>query len=73
MSKCGYSATLSKLIADLLPSGYSCSPETKDLLGEICVEFIHLVSSEATDCCEKSAKKTIGGEHLMMALEVWLS
>ena len=34
-----------------------------------CAEFIHLISSEANEMCNKESKKTIGGEHVMKALE----
>lgn len=31
-------------------------------------EFIHLIASEANDICDKEAKKTIAGEHVVSAL-----
>jgi hypothetical protein len=37
-------------------------------LHEFCLEFIHLVSSEATEICEKEQKKTINGDHVIQAL-----
>ena len=33
-------------------------------------EFIHLISSEANEICEKESKKTIAPEHIISALEV---
>ncbi len=33
------------------------------------VEFVHLISSEANDICEKSGRKTISPEHVMEALK----
>lgn len=36
----------------------------------ILAEFIHLISSEANDICEKGAKKTIAPEHVVKALAV---
>ena len=62
-------ATIQKLIQDYLPSDMSCARETRDLLIECCVEFIHLVSSEANDVCEKDSKKTIAPEHVVKALQ----
>ncbi|KAI8910982.1 histone-fold-containing protein [Gorgonomyces haynaldii] len=62
-------ATLAKFIQDLLPAEMSCTKETKELLQECCVEFIHLVSSEATEICDKGQKKTIAGDHVMSALK----
>jgi hypothetical protein len=32
-------------------------------------EFIHLISSEANDACEKDQKKTIAPEHVVAALK----
>ena len=33
-------------------------------------EFIHLLSSEANEICEKESKKTIAPEHIISALQV---
>lgn len=33
-------------------------------------EFIHLISSEANEICEKESKKTIAPEHIISALKV---
>ncbi|KAJ3333404.1 negative cofactor 2 transcription regulator complex subunit ncb2 [Blyttiomyces sp. JEL0837] len=62
-------ATVAKLIQEMMPSDISCSRETRDLLAECCVEFIHLISAQANDACEKDAKKTIAGEHVLAALK----
>ncbi|PWN53952.1 histone-fold-containing protein [Violaceomyces palustris] len=61
-------ATVQKLIHDMLPDDISCAKDTRDLLIECCVEFIHLLSSEANDVCEKDSKKTIAPEHVVKAL-----
>lgn len=61
-------ASIQKLIQDYLPSDISCAKETRDLLIECCVEFIHLVSSEANEACEKDSKKTIAPNHVVKAL-----
>jgi hypothetical protein len=37
------------------------------------IEFIHLLSSEANEICEKESKKTIAPEHIISALQVLLS
>ena len=34
------------------------------------IEFIHLISSEANDTCEKDNRKTISPEHVLTALQV---
>ena len=63
-------ATVYKLIAEMLPPGVSCPRETRDLLITCCVEFIHLVSGEANEICEKSGRKTINPDHVVEALRV---
>ncbi|UZJ51494.1 hypothetical protein CBS101457_000814 [Exobasidium rhododendri] len=62
-------ATVQKLIQEMLPNDVSCAKETRDLLIDCCVEFIHLISSEANDVCEKGSKKTIAPEHVVAALK----
>ncbi|KAJ8086370.1 negative cofactor 2 transcription regulator complex subunit ncb2 [Marasmius tenuissimus] len=54
---------------ELLPSDVACAKETRDLVIECCVEFIHLISSEANEICEKDSKKTIAPEHIISALK----
>ncbi|KJA24500.1 hypothetical protein HYPSUDRAFT_38520 [Hypholoma sublateritium FD-334 SS-4] len=61
-------ATVAKMIAELLPNDIVCSKETRDLVIECCVEFIHLISSEANEICEADSKKTIAPEHIISAL-----
>lgn len=61
-------ATVYKLIMELLPAGVGCSKETRDLLVDCCNEFVHLISSEANDICEKSGRKTIAPEHVIESL-----
>lgn len=62
-------ATVQKLISDMLPNDITCAKDTRDLLIECCVEFIHLLSSEANEVCEKDSKKTIAPEHVVKALQ----
>ncbi|ODQ52522.1 transcription corepressor [Saitoella complicata NRRL Y-17804] len=62
-------ATVQKVISEILPKDLAFAKETRDLLIECCVEFIHLISSEANEICEKEAKKTIAAEHVVSALE----
>jgi len=61
-------ATVAKMIAELLPNDVVCAKETRDLVIECCVEFIHLISSEANEICEQENKKTIAPEHIIAAL-----
>ena len=37
-----------------------------------CLEFIHLLASEANDICNQQTKKTISPEHVIAALQVSL-
>ncbi|KAM6495558.1 Histone-fold-containing protein [Amanita muscaria] len=62
-------ATVAKMIAELLPNDIVCAKETRDLVIECCVEFIHLLSSEANEICEQESKKTIAPEHIIAALK----
>jgi histone H3/H4 len=57
------------VISEVLPPDVSFSKETRDLLTECSVEFIHLVSSEANEICEKEGRKTIAAEHVTKALQ----
>lgn len=61
-------ATVYKLITEMLPAGIACPRDTRDLLIGCCVEFIHLLSSEANEVCERAARKTISPEHVLEAL-----
>ncbi|KIP12870.1 hypothetical protein PHLGIDRAFT_61157 [Phlebiopsis gigantea 11061_1 CR5-6] len=62
-------ATVAKMISEFLPKDVSCAKETRDLIIECCVEFIHLISSEANEICEQESKKTIAPEHIISALK----
>jgi len=62
-------ATVYKMIMEQLPPGLGCSKETRDLLVDCCNEFVHLISSEANEVCEKSGRKTISPEHVLDALK----
>jgi len=62
-------ATVAKMINELLPNDVSCAKDTRDLVIECCVEFIHLISSEANEICEQESKKTIAPDHIINALK----
>lgn len=77
-------ATVYKMILEMLPAGVGCSKETRDLLVDccngmstiyydyvylLCEEFVHLISSEANEVCEKSGRKTISPEHVLESLK----
>lgn len=61
-------ATIQKLIQESLPKDLSCAKETRDLFIDCCVEFVHLISSEANEACERESKKTIAPDHVVKAL-----
>ncbi|KAJ2964304.1 hypothetical protein NQZ79_g831 [Umbelopsis isabellina] len=62
-------ATVQKLISEMMPGDIVCAKDTRDLLIDCCVEFIHLIASEANEICEKETKKTIAGEHVIASLQ----
>ncbi|KAJ3224648.1 negative cofactor 2 transcription regulator complex subunit ncb2 [Clydaea vesicula] len=62
-------ATVKKLIDEMMDKDISIAKETRDLISDCCVEFIHLLASEANEICEKEAKKTIAGDHVLSALK----
>jgi len=63
---------VSKIIQESLPENTKCANETRQLITDCCVEFIHLVASEANEICNKENKKTIAPEHILKALNVCL-
>ncbi|GAA6052893.1 hypothetical protein JCM3770_004396 [Rhodotorula araucariae] len=62
-------ATVSKLITELLPEGYSATKDVKDLITDCCKEFVLTVASEANEICEKDSKKTMLPDHVLGALK----
>ena len=62
-------ATLAKLIGDHLPKDLTMTKESKDFIGECCLEFIHLLASESTEICENKTRKMMNGEHVLGALK----
>uniref|UniRef100_H2XR04 Protein Dr1 n=1 Tax=Ciona intestinalis TaxID=7719 RepID=H2XR04_CIOIN len=61
-------AAINKMIKEILPQ-VRVSNEARELIVACCNEFIHLVSSEANEICNKNTKKTIMPEHVLEALE----
>ncbi|CAO3686538.1 unnamed protein product [Rhizopus stolonifer] len=64
-----YSSYCAKTDQWIMPNDIACAKDTRDLLIDCCVEFIHLIASEANEICEKETKKTIAGEHVVAALQ----
>ncbi|CAH1787551.1 unnamed protein product [Owenia fusiformis] len=61
-------AALNKMIKETLPN-IRVANDARELVLNCCTEFIHLVSSEANDICNKQQKKTISPEHVLAALD----
>ncbi|XP_064616187.1 protein Dr1-like [Liolophura sinensis] len=61
-------AALNKMIKELVPN-VRVANDARELILNCCTEFIHLVSSEANDICNKQQKKTISPEHVLGALD----
>ncbi|KZW04334.1 histone-fold-containing protein [Exidia glandulosa HHB12029] len=62
-------ATVQKMISEFLPNDVSVAKDTRDLIIECCVEFIHLIASDANEICEGESKKTIAPEHIISSLK----
>lgn len=60
---------MQKLVTEFLPADVTFAREARDALVDMCVEFVHLLSSESNDVCEREQKKTISAEHVLRALQ----
>ena len=60
-------AALNKMIKELVPN-VRVANDARELILNCCTEFIHLVSSEANDVCNKQHKKTISPEHTLQGI-----
>eukprot|EP01095_Lingulamoeba_sp_RSL-Kostka_P008968 TRINITY_DN3059_c3_g1_i1.p1 TRINITY_DN3059_c3_g1~~TRINITY_DN3059_c3_g1_i1.p1 ORF type:complete len:206 (-),score=61.49 TRINITY_DN3059_c3_g1_i1:293-910(-) len=61
-------ATVSKIVKEVLPKEIRCATDSRDLIVDCCVEFVHLISSEANHICTKENKRTIAPEHIIQSL-----
>uniref|UniRef100_UPI00398F3D14 protein Dr1-like n=1 Tax=Pristiophorus japonicus TaxID=55135 RepID=UPI00398F3D14 len=61
-------AAINKIIKEILPN-VRVANDAREMVVNCCTEFIHLISSEANEICNKSDKKTISPDHIMLALE----
>eukprot|EP01135_Chromosphaera_perkinsii_P001274 Nk52_evm1s164 gene=Nk52_evmTU1s164 len=62
-------ATVFKLLKEMCPDGLRLANDSRELLLDCCTEFIHLIASECNEAVAQTAKKTIGPEHVLMAIE----
>jgi len=61
-------AALNKMIKEIAPN-VRVANDARELILSCCTEFIHVLSSEANDLCERQQKKTISPEHILAALD----
>lgn len=61
-------ASLNKMIKEIIPN-VRVANDARELILNCCTEFIHLVSTEANEICNKQFKKTISPEHILAALD----
>ncbi|XP_069783425.1 protein Dr1-like isoform X3 [Narcine bancroftii] len=61
-------AAINKIIKEILPK-VRIANDAREMVVNCCTEFIHLISSEANEICNKSDKKTISPAHIMQALQ----
>lgn len=57
-------AAMNKMIKEVVPN-IRVANDARELILNCCTEFIHLISSEANDVCNKKNKKTISPEHVL--------
>ena len=60
-------ASLNKMIKEIIPN-VRVANDARELILNCCTEFIHLVSTEANDVCNKQLKKTISPEHVLAGM-----
>lgn len=61
-------AAMNKMIKELLPN-IRIANEARELILSCCTEFIHHLSTEANDICNRQQKKTISADHVLGALD----
>ncbi|XP_077526656.1 protein Dr1-like isoform X1 [Haemaphysalis longicornis] len=61
-------AAMNKMIKELLPN-VRIANEARELILACCTEFIHHLSTEANDICNRQQKKTISADHVLGALD----
>lgn len=61
-------AAMNKMIKEILPH-IRVANDARELILNCCTEFIHHISSEANEICNKQQKKTISADHVVLALD----
>eukprot|EP00884_Botryococcus_braunii_P016664 jgi/Botrbrau1/3681/Bobra.0008s0010.1 len=62
-------ATILKMMKDAAPAELRLANDAVSLIGLCCNEFVQLISSEATELCEKENKHVLQPEHVLRALD----
>ena len=57
-------AAMNKMIKELCPN-IRVQNEAREMILNCCTEFIHLLSSESNEMCNKQQKKTISADHVL--------
>ena len=60
-------AAMNKMIKEVMPN-IRVANEARELILQCSTEFIHLLSSEANEICDKQQKKTISPEHVLQGI-----
>ena len=60
-------AAMNKMIKEVMPN-IRVANEARELILQCSTDFIHLLSSEANDICDKQQKKTISPEHVLLGM-----
>mmetsp|Transcript_36947 Transcript_36947/g.86315 ORF Transcript_36947/g.86315 Transcript_36947/m.86315 type:complete len:154 (-) Transcript_36947:200-661(-) len=62
-------STVAKLIKDVTPPDFKCSPDAQALLNECLSEFIQMLTAEANEQSSKEKKNTLSEAHVLSALK----
>lgn len=62
-------ATIDKIIHEN-SNGRTLAKESKELITNCAIEFIHMITTVSNEFCEKEMKKTINHDHIYQALTV---
>ena len=65
-------AAMNKMIKEVMPN-IRVANEARELILQCSTEFIHLLSSEANEICDKQQKKTISPEHVLQGISIRMS
>ena len=60
-------AAMNKMIKEVMPN-IRVANEARELILQCSTDFIHLLSSEANEICDKQQKKTISPEHVLQGM-----